>query len=831
MSVFNNNLLLGAGGQGDAAFDPTLITNSVWLDGSADFLSAELGAKTRTKAVIGTWFQRTNITVAQTTIFSKKGTGSVSRFALAHTGSVLTIFDFDGSSFQYEATGTMALRDVGWYHIMISIDTTASAGSRLKLFINGIDQTSTLSVSPDYTENDNPSITGASGGPTQWGMGPNGSTQLWNGYLAQSFMLDDDSIQNSDVAVTDILDSFTYGTNGSQFVPKANAGIATLASSAGGDSFCLDFANSSDLGNDISSNNNDFSLTSMAAANQSTHTPSLTYLQFNPLQKFGTAALSEGNTRVGVDVYDAIRGTKFITSGKHYLELTINTVNNSYLGVANGSSNPSSFASSNVACLQKSGDIYINDSIPSGQSARSKAVATGDVIGILIDADAKKFWQSVNGTINSLDRNNSITVSDSDVLAGTGGFDLSGLTGDDGNYTIHIGNSDGTSADVSVNSGHKDFSHTPPTGYLDWGSNNYTAPEFQGADYFNTNLYTGNGTAIGSGGKAVTGAGFKPDWTWIKNRDAVDSHSLYDLVRGTTKQIESDNGAVQTTEAEGLTTFGTDGFTVGNLAQVNTNTEDYVSWNWLGNNATESISASGANPTLASTNTASDSGAFGMCTYTGNATAGSTVKHSLGGVPDMIMFKRFGATTANWVVYNKVLGAGNSDYLMLDLALAEGGAGAIAWLNSTAATSTLVTLGDDGNVNASDTYIMYLFRNVPGVCRVGSYTGNASNPGGPYISCGFTPRWIMFKSTGTNSWTIFDTARDPINGPGKEFLHPDLTSAGSRSSGSLLGVDFLADGFRVLTTGGNGSSSGVQYIYLAMADIGGNGTLPPIYGR
>ena len=65
---------------------------------------------------------------------------------------------------------------------------------------------------------------------------------------------------------------------------------------------------------------------------------------------------------------------------------------------------PTSFASSNVACLQKDGDIYINDS-PLG-SGRSKTFTTGDVVGILIDADAKKFWQSVNGTFNSLDRNN-----------------------------------------------------------------------------------------------------------------------------------------------------------------------------------------------------------------------------------------------------------------------------------------------------------------------------------------------------------------------------------------------------------------------------------------
>ena len=103
----------------------------------------------------------------------------------------------------------------------------------------------------------------------------------------------------------------------------------------------------------------------------------------------------------------------------------------------------------------------------------------------------------------------------------------------------------------------------------------------------------------------------------------------------------------------------------------------------------------------------------------------------------------------------------------------------------------------------------------------------------PYVSCGFTPRWILFKNpvSADFNWTVFDTARDPINGPGKEFMLVSGAFAAFRSSGSLLGVDFLADGFKVLTTGGNGGQNGINYVYIAMADIGGNGTLPPIYGR
>ncbi len=237
-----------------SGFNRTLIQDSVWLDGTADFLSAELGAKTRTRAVIGCWVQKTGFTTTDATIFSKKGTA---QFALrmqdqSAKGGKISIFDYDGSSFQYEAeSASMLLRDNAWYHIMISIDTTADAGSRLKYYVNGVDQTGSLTVTTDYTASDNPSITGGSGEPTQWGVGYGGTSQFIPAYLSQCFMLDDMSIQDGDVDVSDILDSFEFGTNGSQLGPQSNSDITTLAANAfGEDSFALDFSDSANLGHD-----------------------------------------------------------------------------------------------------------------------------------------------------------------------------------------------------------------------------------------------------------------------------------------------------------------------------------------------------------------------------------------------------------------------------------------------------------------------------------------------------------------------------------------------------------------------------------------------------
>ena len=80
----------------------------------------------------------------------------------------------------------------------------------------------------------------------------------------------------------------------------------------------------------------------------------------------------------------------------------------------------------------------------------------------------------------------------------------------------------------------KDHSTThTPTDFLALSTANLPTPTIQDpTDYFNAMTYPGNGTAIGSGGKAVSGVGHQPDLVWIKNRDAADQHILTDSVRG-----------------------------------------------------------------------------------------------------------------------------------------------------------------------------------------------------------------------------------------------------------------------------------------------------------
>ena len=119
------------------------------------------------------------------------------------------------------------------------------------------------------------------------------------------------------------------------------------------------------------------------------------------------------------------------------------------------------------------------------------------------------------------------------------------------------------------------------------------------SDYFNTKLYTGNG-----GTNAITGVGFQPDWTWIKSRNASNNHRNYDAVRGATKIIYQNLTNAEATQSNGLTAFGSDGFTLGDDGNSNSNNATYASWNWKAGTGQGSSNTDGSiNTTYTSVNT------------------------------------------------------------------------------------------------------------------------------------------------------------------------------------------------------------------------------------
>ena len=330
-------------------------------------------------------------------------------------------------------------------------------------------------------------------------------------------------------------------------------------------------------------------------------------------------------------------------------------------------------------------------------------------------------------------------------------------------------------------------------------------------DYFNTKLYTGNGST-----NAITGVGFQPDWTWIKPRSTTGNHRITDAVRGVTKQIYADLTNAENTNTNGLTAFGTDGFTVGSDGGYNGNGVTLASWNWKANGAGSANTDGSINTTATSANTTAG---FSIVKWTGNGSNPSTVGHGLGAVPKMIITKRISGDTASWHSYH--VSIGNNHEIYLNGANAK--ASNTTW-NNTTPTSSVFTV-NSASVNTSGApYIAYCFAEKTGFSKFGSYTGNG-NADGTFIYTGFKPAWVMIKKTNDiHAWRIYDGVRDTYNLTEK-ILEPNTSNAEATSGTYVL--DLVSNGFKFRGNGDGVNGSGQSFIYMCFAEaplVGSNNT-------
>ena len=321
--------------------------------------------------------------------------------------------------------------------------------------------------------------------------------------------------------------------------------------------------------------------------------------------------------------------------------------------------------------------------------------------------------------------------------------------------------------------------------------------------YFQTKLYTGN-----SGTNAITLDGsenMQPDWIWIKERGATGFHVLTDVVRGITKQLYSNDNQVENTNSFSITAIGSNGFTLGNRADVNNNSDTYVAWNWLAG-GTASSNTDGSITSTVSANTTSG---FSIVSYSGT---GSNLDfgHGLGAVPDWFMIKNRDVDQA-WRVYHKSMG------FTKRLVLSETGAesASAVGLNGSP-TSSLINLDTSTDcTNASgENYICYAFAEKKGFSKFGSYTGNG-NADGTFVYTGFKPAFVMIKRTdSTGSWPIEDSARSPSNSS-MQVLYSNLSNAEETLNPYF---DLLSNGFKIRGTSTFINASGGSYIYMAFAE-------------
>jgi len=321
--------------------------------------------------------------------------------------------------------------------------------------------------------------------------------------------------------------------------------------------------------------------------------------------------------------------------------------------------------------------------------------------------------------------------------------------------------------------------------------------------YFQTKTYTGN-----SGVQFVTNDGnsdLQPDWVWIKNRTVAYSHQLYDSSRGTTKALFSDLTNAETTVANGLVTFNTNGFGVNSAAAVNEN--ELVAWQWKANGGTTSSNTDGS---ITSTVQVNQDAGFSIVTYT---TAGSaaTIGHGLGAKPDVILLKKRNGAIS-WYVRHVSTG---TSYLNLNLTSAAVSNPAATW-TTTEPTTSVYSIGTSTDFNISGgEYVAYCFASKQGFSKFGKYVGNGST-NGTFVYTGFKPAFVILKRTNTTSnWIIMDNKRNTFNEM-ESRLFPNLANA--EQTESTYGLDFLSNGFKLRDTVSQSNGSGSTYIYMAFAE-------------
>ena len=432
------------------------------------------------------------------------------------------------------------------------------------------------------------------------------------------------------------------------------------------------------------------------------------------------------------------------------------------------------------------------------QDATAEAsFAAGDVVQMAIDMNAKKVYFGKNNTFGG------------NPAAGTGGHFLPASILSDGAAVITLGGYSGSqAATMQINYGQflnfdggsttNGFKFTPPTG-------------FQAVNQDNLDDTASKLTA----------------WAWIKNRDASSDHMLFDRVRGVGKDLHSNSTDAEATNANTVQRFLQRGVQVGNDSTVNTADNSFVLWQWLvGDSATTgSTNDSGS---IDSTVIAADADHFSVGTFTG-AGGSSTIGHGLSAAPEFFLVKRIGTSGTGWFIYSKDTTDPNNKFLRLQGTNIEDSASG-AW------TPGATTMGlNESSLNGINTsgveHLFIAFRSVPGVCKVGKYATNNTSDNGPYISLGFKPRWIMFKSitVSTSQWTIYDAVKEPFNVTDHIFQYANLQSSDQAFASN--DIDMLSDGIKIRSDAGFEPNDAGEFLYLAMADIAGGGTLPPVYSR
>tara|TARA_Y100000593_G_scaffold4571_1_gene9012 strand:+ start:4113 stop:8081 length:3969 start_codon:yes stop_codon:yes gene_type:complete len=700
--------------------------------------------------------------------------------------------------------GRVQLDYTAWHHYVIAADWSSGGGlagtdSCAKVYIDGVLQTlflydgsSLIKTNPATSNWSNVMANGVANYIGTYNAA-NASSYQSHYYMAEAIGVDGQQLAASVFGQTD--------TSSNRWVPKDPTTTLSSASDFGTNGFYLKFEDGTNLGNDSSGNNNDWTMTNMDTTNGSNQmydTPSRNTATISKGAAASTAELSGGNLTIGGSSGDPLSSPftiQEVSSGKWYFEGRLDAIDTSTGGPSMGFALSSALSNStNTAAspanyytmrIRGGPSIQCNNDGVSWQPSNAPTVAVGTVYGLFIDCDNGKAWGAVDGTIMQ----NSAGDSVGSPSAGT---NPTFLFPNNTAITFFAGGSN--AGDITINPG--------SLRYFDGAA---TTLDSDAGGYFqSTSIPTGfkalNQDNVPENTAGITG------FSWIKNRDAADNHILQDRVRGIYEYIISNDSDDEVIANNTVRRFLQQGVQIGNMDAVNTANESYVLWQWAANGT--------SNPSV------NTNAGFSIATYTGNGSAGNTVTHSLGVIPEFICVKKLGdgddSTNRHWAVYH--VSEGNTKYGLLSDTNAFGTSSGY-WNNTTPGTSTF-TVGTDDSVNGNNApYVAYCWTGVEGYSKFGSYTGNNASDGS-FVYLGFEPAWLMIKRIDAGyAWHIHNSAMSPYN-PVAEGLNANDTGT---EAATTFG-DFTATGFKLRTTNG-GYNGSATYVYAAFSEnpFGGSG--------
>ena len=319
--------------------------------------------------------------------------------------------------------------------------------------------------------------------------------------------------------------------------------------------------------------------------------------------------------------------------------------------------------------------------------------------------------------------------------------------------------------------------------------------------HFQAEEYTGTGStqSVVNGGNS----NLKPDLVWIGGKASGDNNAMFDSSRGATKELVTNGQNVEATDAQLLTQFDTDGFTVGTNGGVNGSGDGYIAWQWKANGGTTSSNTAG---NVTNTLQANTTAGFSISTFTSASSGNTTFGHGLGVTPAMFILKARNQGYG-WWINHKGLANQSDRYVGLHT---SGDAATISW--GAAPTSTLIT-ASQSFTGAGTSMVCYAFAEIQGYSKFGKYEGNGSS-NGTFVYTGFKPAFFMCKRTdNTGNWLIFDIERSTNLNDNYIYANSDSNEGTSSSSG----VDFLSNGVKMRNTYNDANTNYASYIYMAFA--------------